>query len=664
MENNMIKFLFQTSILVFLVISSSLAKQAEFSGEETKDNYAVNSSTIIGDAESGLKSSSVPVIDGVDAHHRQPRINPVNPKLVAYEYRGNIRIVDKTRNNNLVFEIECEDVESDDFQIGGLFEEIPEAEDLSKDGFNCVHFDWRPVLDQRGNFWFSYVSLDDNNLNIGFINNDGRCGEVFDYERGRTIEYECDVFPVYRANQSVFRPKWSPDGQYLIFNDGRELKISNQLYNQLRKKEYEDFDPTPLTNHAYFAEWSPDGRYIAFEYNNPANQARTGLYLMDMKSETGARPENSIINIEEMIITRGASADGRFKPRWSDSGNYISYLIESYTENRWDVKVLEVLRDDNNPESTEITGFSSITGRVSRAFASDVSRGSEMRTGFPITTVTDGDGSIEVLLVIRADQEQNNPIRVYPIDRGVINQGVEGRARNISQTTQNDHLDVVFDGETTHIAYVSQERGSMRLQHMYINWKDGVLPQSRIQYPEVVNLPRELSRSGAMFRSAILPGWGHMYKGNTGRGFLHLGATAAVAGGIVYMISKNNSDVNSFNSLKAEGNFAESTPGISNYINGPNTIDNIETAFSNRWSDYQDLSNQRDIISRNNTLITVGAAALAGVYLYTIYDSRRGFPVLLDRNNNRTQLVVQPQVIPAFERDSFAAGLKFQLNLR
>ncbi len=655
----MAKFFIHISISTLLVITSVTAKQTESPAEETSDKYVIESSLSYNNETPVTQRSQIQSLDRVDAHHRHPRINPINPKLVAYEYRGNIRIVDRTRDNDLVLEIECNDGESEEFHIGGLFEEIPNAEELSSGGINCIHFDWRPVLDQSGNYWFAYVSLVDNTLSIGFINNDEKCREEFDNERDRYVEGECDVFSIYRGNHSVFRPKWSPDGQNIMFNDGRELLISNQLYNQLRKKEFDKFDTAHLTNHAYFAEWSPDRRYVAFEYNNPADPAGIGLYLMDMKPETDYRSESAIRNIEELLITRGASADGRFKPRWSDSGRYISYLIPSYTENRRDVKVLEVLRDENDSGNSEINGFSSITGRVSRAFASDVSTGSEMRTGFPITTVKDSEGSIEVLLVIRADQDQNNPIRVYPIDRGVINQGVEDRARNISQTLQNDHLDVVFDGETTHLAYVSQERGSMRLQNMYIN-RQGTLPQSRVQFQEVVDVPRELSRKGAMLRSAILPGWGHKYKGDMGRGLIHLGATATVAVGIILIMSKNNSDIDKFNNLRSE---LPPNPGEIS-VNGPYTIDNINEAFENRWSEYQELSDQRNKISMNNTLITVGATALVGVYIYTIFDSQRGFPVLLDRDNNRTQLVVQPQVMPAFERDTFAAGLKFQLNLK
>jgi len=649
----MTKFLIQLSILFIIINSTAVAEQFEKSEIDFR-NKDKNGLTLISNTEAPtLQGSDIRNFNGPDAHHRHPRINPINPKLVAFEYRGNIRIVDKSNNNNIIMEIECEDYDSDDFDLGGLFDQPTDTKELSRDGNNCVEFDWRPVLDQNGNYWFTYVQMDNKSLNFGFVNNDERCGEETDYE--------CDLFSVYRSSNNIFRPKWSPNGQHIIFNDGRDLVKSNQLYNQLRKKEFETFDTVHLTSHAFFAEWSPDGRYLAYEYNNPQDQENANIFLMDLKSGSDTDGRNSIRNIQELILATGAPADGRFKPRWSESGRYISYLIESYIEGQWDVKVLEVLWSGNNPGNSEIDGLSSITGRTSRQFASNVSRGTEMRTGFPITTIRDSDGSTEVLFVIRADQDLNNPIRVYPINRGVINQGVENRARNISRTSQNEHMDVVFDGETTHISYVSQERGSMRLQKMYFN-RSGELGQSSVTYPDHFEIPRELSQRTAMIRSAILPGWGHYYKGERRKGLIHFGAAAAVAGSMVYLISKNNSDANTFNNLKAE--LPDPARSISDLIEGPNSIENINNEYQNRWSDYQRLADQQSKISRNNLLITLGATALVGGYLYTIYDSQKGFPVLLDRDNNRTQLVLQPQIMPSVESETFAAGFKLQLNFK
>lgn len=590
--------------------------------------------------QNGNKSELENTDDEVDAHQRHPKINPINPNLIAYEYKGNIEIMDKS-TNAVVFRDECEEQEVEESTIGGLFE-IQEGEDApERSYFNCAYFDWRPILDQNGNYWFTYTSGVENALYIGYIS------YTLDKEIASYKLRSYQKFEIFQsADNQVYRPRWSPKGQYLIFNNGSGLYKTDRLYRSLREKDFESIDVSKIADHAYSAEWSPNGRYIIYEYSPPADQLdreeRQGrLFLLDLE---GPEPGEATTNIEDLIIRTGAMASERYKPRWSDSGNYLSFLIPSYTENNWDVKVVEVLYGENG----EIEGLDSITGRVSRAFVENVFRGAELRSGYPITTLSGEDGSNEYLFVIKDDQANNNPIKIYPIDEETINEGVEKRSFTISSTNQNDNLDVVYDGSVTHLSYVSQVDGALKLQNVYMN-SDVVFTEE----PEITirNVPKELSRGGAFFRSALFPGLGQFYKGETKKGLIFGGAAVLTTAGAIYLASNNSSRVSDFKSVE--------------YPQQPESksVSGIEDFYTKRQERYDQLKGIKSDIDRNNTFIIASVAVLAGVYLYNIYDSMRGFPIIRDRENNKIKLSLQPQVIPPLhDNDTFTAGLQFRLN--
>lgn len=89
-------------VLTFLFTIPVHSAGVHADNEEMDRAYLIDSDEEQTDRVTG--NNSIP-------HHRHPRINPINPNLVAYEYEGNIRFVNKalsTFPDFPLYEIECE----------------------------------------------------------------------------------------------------------------------------------------------------------------------------------------------------------------------------------------------------------------------------------------------------------------------------------------------------------------------------------------------------------------------------------------------------------------------------------------------------------------------------------------------------------------------------
>ncbi len=647
------------SFLLLLMFTTSTQLQISGSDIFTEDsdwNLKADALEEYGYGSEQIKNESIP-------HQRYPKINPINPNLVAYEYGEKIRIVNKSSSNFPdfpLFEIECGSMQAvQATQSVSIFETTGDLGVIEpqRNDFDCAYFDWRPILDSRGNYWFSFTSSVSNTLYLGFINPTLQCYQV-DETTDKLVIKGCEYDVLIRAdNNTITRPKWSPDGQFLLYNDGNGLYMTMGLHDHIRRKDFSDLEISLLTRDAYYPEWSPNGRYIIYEFNTSlaanvvgdisADSVLVNLHIMDLKSP-GTNSVFLSLPIDNYLVQ--SSVNERVKPKWSQSGRYLSYLIPSVFEDRWDLKVTEVVLDET---MDQILRLESVSGRQSRAYVTDVFRGSELRSGYPITTLSDGNTEEEILIYIKRDQENQNPIHVVPISRDAARVGIQRRTIIFNDSVLNDNIDAFFDGNVTHLTYSSQEGSAMRLQKKYMNREFGEIHERMVPIPISYDLPRELSSRASTYRSVILPGLGQMYKGETGKGFVYLSTFAAATAGLVMIANKNRTDFAKFNEINIE---------FDNNLVETNTLEGIEKYYQKRNADYRDLLELKEDISLNNTLIITAGVVMVGVYFYSIYDSRRGFPVIRTRDGSRTRLSVQPEI---YEGNLFRpANAGIQLRFR
>src|SRR5262249_6728918 len=98
-----------------------------------------------------------------------------------------------------------------------------------------------------------------------------------------------EVLPRGTVNPNESAPRWSPDGQWIVFGDDAQgLSITHPDGSGWRSIDLPD------SSYAYSPDWSPDGRWIMFSLWL-ASEKRSELYVV--------RPDGS-------DLTRITTADG------------------------------------------------------------------------------------------------------------------------------------------------------------------------------------------------------------------------------------------------------------------------------------------------------------------------------------------------------------------
>ncbi len=467
-------FLIKT--LLFLVIPENVSGQLvtmEANTPEKEQTY-VSSNAI----QFKLNEHDTLQIRG---HHVHPVINPVNPDLISYEHQNQIIIVNGSSRATEITRIYCL---ADTGEI--LFPDLVDSDLEESDLGRCSQLSWRPVIDYRGNYWFAFISEDENKINVGFINDRLRCNGFL----------PCKWFPLsFSSEQELRHPKWSPDGSVLMFNKGSEIRFFFDMHDLIAKNKPDGFtlwdEPLGL---GYFPEWNPNGRFIAFESaddNHPND-----IIIADYFSFTDGNPNKFLLSeIERTAVP----VSNRYKPSWSPDGKFLSYLtnLENPDEDyqNWAVRVVEVDYDRQN----NLHAVSAHSG--SNYLKQNVYR-TDFRTGLPmINLLYRGPENLESYIM----SIEKNPALHYPIRINSTTGGQEPSNIQLPTRVNNNFLAAHAYDNKIRLAYSSQRFGSLQL-----NVDDVALP--RIYRTSHHYVPYEKSPRKALLLSAVFPGLGQFFK--------------------------------------------------------------------------------------------------------------------------------------------------------
>jgi len=417
----------------------------------------------------------------IRGHHVHPAINPVNPDLISYEHQNQIIIVNGSSRASEITRIFCM---ADTGEI--LFPDLTDSDLEETDLGRCSQLAWRPVIDFRGNYWFAFISEDENNIYAGYLNNWMQCNDY----------HPCEWFPLSLSSEQELRhPKWSPDGRVLMFNEGPEIRFIYDIHDLIAKKEPDGFTLLDRSlGSGYFPEWNPNGRFIAFESaddNHPND-----IVIADYLSFAADNPKTFLLSEIERTAVR---VSNRHKPSWTPDGKYLSYLtnLENPDEDyqNWAVRVVEVDYDRRN----NLHAASAHSG--SNYLKQNVFR-TDFRAGLPmINLLYRGPENLESYIL----SIEQNPARHYPIRlHSIAGRGVPSNIELPARINNNFLTAHAYDNKIR-LAYSSQ-----RFESMQLNVDDVTLP--RIYRTSPHYKPYEKDPRRALLLSAAFPGIGQFFK--------------------------------------------------------------------------------------------------------------------------------------------------------
>ena len=132
-------------------------------------------------------------------------------------------------------------------------------------------------------------------------------------------------------------PKWSPDGDTILFVSMAGKSSSSQYFYNLWVMNSDGTGPTQLTHDmdAFRACWSPDGRWIAFDgpiaYEEP--EPLYELWLVDSTGNELKRVTSNAVNkANESVLA------------WSPDGSRIFFVRgKSFTRGEYDVWTISLV---------------------------------------------------------------------------------------------------------------------------------------------------------------------------------------------------------------------------------------------------------------------------------------------------------------------------------
>ena len=483
-------------------------------------------------------------------HDYFPEINRLNPYLIAYEEtsRNDTRdlvitladIQPNSRIRNEIFRVKC----YEDSYVDIIGREIEGSQGV------CSHFNWRPVLDEFGNYWFTFINNETNKIGLGFINSNMSCLD----------SSECSIIYLNIDTESeISRPKWSPDGRLIMYNDGYKIKLIDNLYNVIISRNKEKL---VLINdeigEGFFPEWSPNGKYIAFEkevgstarLESTSKTEISEILILDyLAFVDGRRVEFNLKDIEER--NPDFVVNNRFKPSWTKDSKYLTYLTQvkigqEQEDVTWFSIAVQIVEEEDRVRAI----------RFHRSFLSQISnfyRNSEWRTGLPTISLNYRNQSerpfaVNVNEAIGQNRDLFSLIHIMSRIEAPLysNLQISSSLSNIPTSNSNViQLDAFAFDNKIRFAYSEQVRDRYSLSYTDIEFTGNTIFGPKLYRPQ------EVSRNAILYRAILFPGLAQYYKGEYEKALVYGGL-----GGILVLYGLNHA----WNNKRAMINFDFSTP--------------------------------------------------------------------------------------------------------
>jgi hypothetical protein len=459
--------------------------------------------------------------------------------------------------------------------------------------FFSGELNWRPVLDARGRQWFVYVSSTSAGeliLNFDYISRDG-----LPSAQG----------PVQFNFQGEIRtPRWSPDGRMVVFSSRNQLFLLPDISQVINSGSIRGVSPIRLTQTGesnLYPDWSSSGRHIAYQSVSVESGVRnTGISIVMIDP---LNPSRVSIPVR---VTSHLYNFHEYKPAWSPDANYIAYYISrdplytAQTSEELDIGITQLF---TNPGTGEIIG-----GRTGQATAQRVARNAHPRDHRgPEWIYLDEGNAASLSLVYVADTGDGiHRIRYTRISEYLLTGNGTNYSLDEISTLPRNVIVTSFTSvpieRSLRVTQIVQDNRSERFHYFErsANYSSQFIQQERNQMQ-------------AVWRSALIPGFGQYYKGQNAKGALFFGASAIIAGTNLYLFFIERP------SLKDERN------DIASSLSG------FPAGSPDRIRLQQQLDDKNQSIKNNKNTILGASALFAGLWALNVIDSSLGFPVSISR---------------------------------
>ncbi|MBW2009868.1 MAG: PD40 domain-containing protein, partial [Deltaproteobacteria bacterium] len=173
-----------------------------------------------------------------------------------------------------------------------------------------------------------------------------------------------EPIPMTALGSSAWRPRWSPDGNYLTFLSARNAKDGVQVF-RLDMRGGEGIQITNVNQGVEAYEWSPDGKRLVLLIRDPEPETKVpGPWVIDrlhFKEDyvgylNRLRTHLYVFNIETKAILQITSGDYEdYNPAWSPNGSLIAFTSNrteepdaNYNTDIWLVKP-DIPHDQQEP---------------------------------------------------------------------------------------------------------------------------------------------------------------------------------------------------------------------------------------------------------------------------------------------------------------------------